>query len=430
MHPTDTPDGSGQSRRHFLKNSSFALAGAALAGSFGWAARASAAAQESGPNSRLGVAIVGAGSRGRSILGECLRNHQVWGLHFPAVCDVWGSSRERTAEQIVSATGHRPKTFSRYQDMLEMDEIDCVIIATPDFSHTPILVAAADAGKHVYVEKPMSVSIDQANAALDAAVRNQTIVQAGTQFRSMLHFEEGARIVQSGELGQLLKIDCHYHRPRLSWSDRSAEPVAQEEIDWDQFLESLPPRPFDSRRFRSWQLYPDYTVGLMGLVGTHVIDIATWFSGEHLPVSVTGIEAWLNGYEEETANFQEALFTYDQGFVMNCSCRVGNFAPGSQIVFYGTRGTLRCPFSARDNLVLTPEGASEQDRVEAREIESQPTASHMKNWIDCIRSGTTKTKADIHAGYAHSVASVLAVESARQGRRLRFNPLTREVTAG
>lgn len=430
MDPSNTPDHSGQSRRQFFKKSSFALAGAAMAGSLGWTSLASAALRAGSANSRIGVGIVGAGSRGRVLLRECLRNQSEWQLDFPAVCDVWRTARESTADEVESETGRHPTTFSDYADLLAMDEIDCVIIATPDFTHTPVLIAAADAGKHVYVEKPMAVSLEQANAALDASLRNGTIVQAGTQFRSMPHFAEGARVVQSGELGELLKIDCHYHRPRLSWADRSAKAVSPEEVDWTQFLAGLSSHSFDSRRFRSWQLYNDYTVGPMGLLGTHVMDIATWFAGEHLPVSVTGIEAWLSGYQEETANFQEALFTYDEGFVMNCSCREGNSAPGSQVVFYGTRGTLRCPFSTKANLVLTPEGASATDRIEAREIAAEPSASHMKNWIDCIRSGTTKTNADIHAAYAHSIASVLAVQSAREGRRLRFDPSKREVTSG
>lgn len=420
MKNCTNPHGPGPNRREFLKRASFGLAGAAMAGSLGWAPRASAA-PAGATNSRLGVAVVGCGSRGRSILRECLRNREEWQLDFPAVCDVWEKALERTDEQIASETGKRPKRFTDYREMFEMDAIDCVIIATPDFSHAPILVAAADAGKHVYVEKPMAVSIDQANAARDAALRNNIIVQAGTQFRSVSHLAEGARLVQSGELGELVKIDCHYHRPRLRWADRSVSPVPAEEVDWEQFLGELPHHPYDSRRFRSWQVYNDYTVGLMGLVGTHVMDIATWFSGEHLPTSATGIEAWLLGYEEETANFQEALFTYDQGFVMNCSCRAGNFAPGTQIVFYGTRGTLHCPFSTRANLVLSPEGASDSDAVEAREIEPAPSESHTGNWIACIRDGTTKTNADIHAGYAHSVASVLAVKSAREGRRIEFD---------
>ena len=430
MHSSNTPDNTTQSRREFLRNSSFALAGAAMAGSLGWASQASATERPSGAPSRLGVAVVGAGGRGRSLLRQCLRNREAWKLDFPAVCDVWQVSRDRTAEQIKAATGRRPRRFSRYQEMLEMDGIDAVIVATPDFSHTAVLVAAADAGKHVYVEKPMSVSIDQANAALDAALRNDTIVQAGTQFRSAAQFAEGARLVQSGELGRLLKIDCHYHRPQIRWGRRSVENVREEEIDWEQFLEGLPSRPFDPLRFRRWQLYRDYTVGLVGLLGTHVIDVANWFTGETAPLSAAGIEAWLTGQDSETADFQESLFTYGKGFVANCSCRTGNTAPGSQIVFYGTRGTLRCPFSGGARLVLSPEGASDDDPVEAKEIEPAPSEGHVENWIKCIHSGTTKTHADIHAGYAHSVASVLAVESAREGRRLHFDPSTREISAG
>lgn len=400
-----------------------------MAGPLGWTG-ASASPRAAGANARLGVAVVGCGSRGRSILRECLRNREEWQLDFPAVCDVWQTALEATVEQIAKETDRRPNTFTHYQDLLEMDEIDCVIIATPDFSHTPVLVAAAEAGKHVYVEKPMAISIEQANAARAAALRHDTIVQAGTQFRSVAHFAEAARMVQSGEMGQLVKIDCQYNRPHFTWMNRSTREVPAEDVAWEQFLGDLPSRPFDSRRFRSWQVYTDYTVGLMGLIGTHVMDIASWFSGEHLPTSATGLESWLLGYEEETSNYQEALFTYDQGFIMNCGCRAGNSAPGTQIVVYGSRGTLRCPFSTKANLVLSPDGASDSDRVEAREIEPMPSDSHTKNWFDCIRGGTTKTNADIHAGYVHSIASVLAVKSAREGKRIHFDRKSREIVSG
>src|SRR5690606_15788441 len=152
---------------------------------------------------------------------ECLENADAWQLDFPAVCDVWSVNRDSAAELIAETTGRRPKTFSRYQEMLQMDGIDCVIIATPDFTHSPILVEVADAGKHIYVEKPMSVSIEQANAALDAANRNNTIVQVGTQFRSFPQFMQGAKAVQSGEIGDLVNIDCYYLRTAINWGKRS-----------------------------------------------------------------------------------------------------------------------------------------------------------------------------------------------------------------
>jgi hypothetical protein len=182
------PHGSG--RRQFLKTS-LGLAGFALAGGLAGTPRALAASSRpAGANARLGGALIGCGSRGRAILRECVRNREEWQLEFPAVCDVWQTALANTAQLLASATGRHPKTLTHYQEMLAMEEIDCVIIATPDFSHTPILIAAAEAGKQVYVEKPMAVSIDQANAAREAALRHHAIVQAGTQFRSVAHLAE------------------------------------------------------------------------------------------------------------------------------------------------------------------------------------------------------------------------------------------------
>ncbi len=420
-----------QSRRQFLKHSSFALAGAALAGNLGWTSSSAAAtARPKSANGRLGVAIVGSGNRGTTLLRECLANAEAWQLDFPAVCDVWSVSRDSAADLVAKATGRRPKTFSSYREMLEMDGIDCVIIATTDFTHTPILVAAADAGKHVYVEKPMAVSVEQANAALDAANRNNTIVQVGTQFRSFPQFAQGAQAVQSGEIGDLVKIECHYLRPAIGWGKRPLDVVHEKDIDWEQFLDYLPSRPFDARRFRAWHLYTDYTTGVLGLLGAHVIDIASWFAGDHLPLSATAVEAWLTNQENETADFQQSIFTYDKKFIVNASVRHGNSAPGSHVAFYGTRGTLHCPYSQKATLSLSPTGASASDPAQPREITAPAAESHMQNWIDCIRAGSRETFATIHAGYAHSVSTALAAQSAREGRRIRFDPQTRTASAG
>jgi hypothetical protein len=111
-------------------------------------------------------------------------------------------------------------------------------------------------------------------------------------------------------------------------------------------------------------------------------------------------------------------------------CLRNRAAPGSQVVFYGTRGTLHCPFGRESKLVVSDQGASDRDRIAARKIEAQPPESHTRNWLDCIRAGTTKTNADIRAGYAHSLASILAVRSAREGRRLHFDQALRKIVTG
>lgn len=408
-------------RRQFLKTSTLALAGAALAKPFAWTATA-AEKTDDFPKTPLGVALIGCGEYGGRLLRECLQNHVKWQLNFPAVCDVWRPQSEAAADAIETATGKRPKSFSRYADVLAMDEVDCVIIATPDFSHTSILVAAAYAGKQIYVEKPLAISIEQADAAVEAALQNNTIVQVGTQFRSLSQFAEAARLIQSGALGKILKVDATYNRAQFRWDQRDTSNVDEKDVDWEQFLMQLPDRPFDPKQLRMWRLYRDYTAGITGLLGTHVIDIAHWLTDSGPPVSASGIEAWLIGQNSETADFQECLFTYENGMILNSSCRTGNASPRSQINFYGTKGTLHCPFSTGATLVVSPEGASDDNPIEAREIKPSTAPGHLENWLDCIRKGTTETNADIHAGYAHAITAALATQSAREKRQIRFQP--------
>jgi predicted dehydrogenase len=199
-------------RRTFIRNASLTLAAAAAVRS-----PLAIAAPTPSANRRLGVAFIGCGDRARSLLKECVDKRAAWNLEFPAVCDVWSVNRESTAASILKSTGRRPRTFSRHQDLLALPEVDAVVIATPDFAHAPILVDAARARKHAYVEKPMATRLEDANAAVEAVESHGIVCQVGTQFRSQGNFIGAARLLESGVLGQLIKVETSYHRSVPSW---------------------------------------------------------------------------------------------------------------------------------------------------------------------------------------------------------------------
>ncbi|MDO8540613.1 MAG: Gfo/Idh/MocA family oxidoreductase [Opitutaceae bacterium] len=418
--------GPDSSRRNFLRSSSLAL-GTAVAGSFSFASLARAAGSRA--SGRLGIALIGCGGRGNDVIAPCLKNHAAWNLDVVALCDVWTVNLEATAAKVQKATGRRPKTFRRHQDLLALPEVDAVIIATPDFSHSPILVDAARAGKHAYVEKPMATRVEDANAAVDAVTKHRIVCQVGTQFRSSGNFAAAAELVRSGALGQIIKVDTSYHRNVPSWI-RDFSNVRREDVDWEQFRSGLPAAPFDPRQFRCWQLYKQYSVGLVGLLGVHVIDLGSWLAGDPLPAYAVGVGEHLVFKEREHTDAQECLFYFPKGFILQFSSRLANASPKSEISLYGTNGTMHCPFSPTDTFVAIGDGGG-KDRLRAP-VTATPVkiSGHMENWLECIRANKVQTHADVHAGYAHSIASIIGAAACESGRRVRFDAKARRMIIG
>lgn len=402
-------------RRTFIHHASLTLTAAAVVR---WPFANAAPAPS--PNSRLGVAFIGCGDRARALLKECVEMRAAWNLEFPALCDVWSVNREATAASILKSTGHRPKTFSRHEDLLSLPEVDAVVIATPDFTHSRLLAEAARAKKHAYVEKPMATRLDDANAAVDAVERSGIVCQVGTQFRSMGNFIGAARLLESGVLGQLIKVEASYHRSVPSWV-RDFKRVDPRDVDWEQFRLGLPSAPFDARQFRCWQLYREYSVGLIGLLGVHVIDIGAWLAGDPLPRTAVGLAEHIVWKDRELPDTQECLFHFPRNFLLQFSSRLGNGSPTPEINFFGTNGTLRCPFSAAAKFTATGDGGGANKLKAPVASEPVPSPTHLENWFNCIRTNNRRTNADVHAGYAHSVASILGSLACDRGRRITFD---------
>ena len=248
-----------------------------------------AGAQAQSANERIGIGVIGCGGRGNHLLGECVEKRDALNLEIVALCDVWQVHLQDTADRVEKSTGRRPKTCTRYADLLAMPEVDAVFIATPDFGHSPILIDTANARKHVYVEKPMANLLDHANAAVDAVEASGVVCQVGTQYRSQGEYIASAKLYQQGLLGDLIKAHTTYNDHKARW-ERDYGNVREEEIDWEQYLMHLPEQPFDARKFRLWHLYKEQCTGLIGLLGVHPIDIAHYFTGDPLPVSCVGMD--------------------------------------------------------------------------------------------------------------------------------------------
>jgi predicted dehydrogenase len=374
------------------------------------------------------VGIIGCGGRGSALSGILYDLADGCNVTVVAVCDVWKPALQKSADTVTKTFGGGPRTFQRYADLLGLTDVDAVVIATPDFAHARILTEAAEAGKHVYCEKPMASNMQDANAAVKAVESNRIVCQVGTQRRSCPRHQKAAELMRSGIVGIVSEVETCYNRCTPSWV-RDYSDVRQEDVDWEQYLLYLPKRDFDPRRYRCWHLYKDYTVGLAGLLGSHVIDVGTWFMDDPLPeyaVGLGGTLVWKEGREH--ADTMESIFMFPKGFLLRFTSRLGNSSGGYEIQFRGTKGTF-------DTADLTADGeGGGEDRIQSPVTVEELVGArdwtdarpHVQNWLECIRSGR-KPNADVHAGYAHSVASIMAHQAMDTGRRVRFDLKKREI---
>src|SRR5690606_38927145 len=174
------------------------------------------------------------------------------------LCDVWKPARERLAAHLQSRVPDaKPRLMARHQELLEVPGLDAVVIATPDHTHTAVLIDAVRAGKDAYVEKPLCARLEDAVAAFDAVKASDRIVQVGTQRRSSPRYQSALEYVRSGALGDICKIETAWNRNVASWA-RPYDMVREEDVDWAQYLGYLPMRPFDPMRYVRWQCFYDY----------------------------------------------------------------------------------------------------------------------------------------------------------------------------
>jgi predicted dehydrogenase len=376
-----------------------------------------------GANDRISVGMIGTGDRAGSHIGELGNLRETHKVEIAAVCDVWRPNRESAAARVEKIFGKKPFQTSRFGELLVRKDIDAVVIATPDFAHTPIMIEALKAGKDVYVEKPMSQTIEEANEAMDLARKNERIVQAGTQRRSEGCWKASNKFLASGKLGQVTRISAanNFNEPR--WA-RDFSNCKEEDVDWDAYLFNRPKVAFDARLLRRWHLYKMCTNGISGLWMSHLVDAATILTGASYPnsaVALGGIYMWKDG-REHTDVFH-ALLDYPEGFLFDWGMGLTNGA-GTHYTIHGRYGTLE-----PEKLAYSGDGGEEGKQVAAGKIDPVSDENHMANWLECIRS-RQRPNADIEFGHQHSAATIMAAAALETGQRMRYDREQRKILPG
>jgi predicted dehydrogenase len=426
------------SRRSFVERSAAFLAASAAI------TNASSYNRILGANDRILLGHIGMGRRGselESIVAGIHAKHQV---ELAAVCDLWKVNREKAAYRAEKVYGRAPRSFQQMEELLALKEIDAVLISTGDFQHAQPLKLALEAGKDVYVEKPMANNLEEAKAARKAALSRKQVVQVGTQHRSELYQRAVRDLIRTGVLGEVSKVEIVWNYLGPRWRGRpEVKEIREQDTDWRRWLLNKPFRPFDPQLYFEFRLYKDFSGGIADQWMSHGIDLVHFMLEDNLPKSVVahgGVFAWHDG-RENPDTFQ-ALLDYPKGFMVSYSTSFGNDCE-SFSRYMGKKATLiNIGGEGSPCWKVVQEAGNHEDNPNAKKPEKYVTLggekglpptfiddgdpSHMTNWLECLRS-RKPTHATVENGFCHSVACIMAAKAYWEGKRMFWDPKTESI---
>jgi predicted dehydrogenase len=445
------------SRRSFIINATKGAIGASVIPSF-VIARDSQNRTETlrrelpkfGPNDQIQVALIGSGGMGVADTTTC---RTVPGVKLVAVCDLYDGRLEEAKKR----WGNDIYTTRDYKEILDRKDIDAVIIATPDFWHKDISVAAMNKGKHVYCEKPMVHDISEAPAVIDAQNKNKVVFQVGSQGMSSLGNEKARELLKEGAIGTLNYAEAFYARmsPEGAWQYHIPEDASPATVDWDTYLSITKKRPFDALRFFRWRNYRDYGTGVSGDLFVHVfssLHFITHSLGPNKIMATGGLRYWKDG--REVPDIMLGTFDYPETEAhpaFNLSLRV-NFVDGTGGTNYlrmvGSEGSMTVEWDkvtlyrnrnivdVTDPLLQTKNNsAAQKEYVYHRKTMVPPDTmiytaeegykgahfDHHYNWINAIRT-KGKVVEDAQFGYRAAAPALLCNESYFANKIIQWDP--------
>ena len=408
-------------RRTFLSQ---AAAGTAAAAALATAPTAKANAQ----SDRLTIGLIGPGGMGSSHLENLVRRKDI---RFAYVCDV-DANRLAAAAKRVDTSGLGPvKPVKDMRTIFDDKSVDAVWIATPDHWHCPASLLAVEAGKHVYVEKPMSHNIREGRLLVEAARKHNRVVQVGTQSRSTDYVARAVEIIKSGEIGDVLvaKAWNSQQRGNIGRVKPSSPP---DYLDYDLWLGPAPQRPYQANMVPGrWRWFYDFGVGDIGNDGVHDIDVARWGLGvttQPSTVAALGSKFYFDD-DQEFPDTQYCVFEWpgdgQVGQKRQLIFEQRIWSPYSQegydngAAFYGTKGMILLGHTSGFQVI------GPRNKPGEKGSGSVDLPGHHQNFIDCIKNGG-RTNADALEGHLSASLCHLANIACRLNRTLKFDPQKEE----
>ena len=400
-------------RRSFLRNTVVAATAAAPL-----SASAASAAGARLPSERLRVAVIGVRGRGRShVKGFSASPDSV----VTTICDTDLNVVGKALKIVEEAGGPKPKVVQDLRRVMDDKDIDLVSIATPDHWHALAAIWACQAGKDVYVEKPVSHNVSEGRRIVEAARKYDRIVQTGTQNRSEVDMQEAMKFLHEGGIGKIYMAKALCYKRRKSIGCVPDSPVP-EGLDYNLWLGPAPERPFNANRLHyKWHWFWDYGTTDMGNQGIHQMDIARWGLGKSdLPRKIHGAGAKFQyDDDQETPNTQVTTFEYDDALlVFEVRGLLTNDEKGVTVgnIFYGTEGYVtmgRHGWQAYMGEKGEPGPGSKP---------APGGESHFQNFLNAVKSRERSVlNAEILEGHLSSALCHLGNISYRTGRKLTFD---------
>ena len=417
-------------RRNFLKSTGVAAAAVSLPAII--PASALGGAGKPPPSERIQLGLIGCGGMGTSNLNICARFPDVV---VTAACDVWDARLETVAERFKPTC----KGYEDYREMLQQPDLDAVIIATPPHWHTLQAIAACEAGKDVYLQKPMTLHVGESFAVRNAVNHHGRICQVGTQIHASDNYRRVVEYIRSGNLGHVGSVRTFNVMNQLpSGVGRMSQRVAPDTLglNWEFWCGPAPLCEFnpilarDSYNHGSWMAYSGgWTPGM----APHIIDLPIWALNLGFPLNTSSSGGrYVLDDDGDAYDHHEVLWQYP-GMTMTWMSSLSNSygfdfhdepVPKRRlgIYFHGSNGTLMADYGS---LRITPEGDLMKD-LKAPPKTIPPSPGHEREWLDCIKS---RTQPSCNPNYhvRVDVPIQLSLLSLKLGRSIRFDPLKESI---
>jgi len=408
-------------RRKFIQSTSATIAGASLLPGSLLAQR-----KRFSPNDKLIVGLIGCRGMGFANAGDFMLEP---GVEIAALADIDKKVLEERTKDTIELQEKKPDNYTDYRELLDRKDIDAVIVGTPDHWHCLQTVHACEAGKDVYVEKPLSNSIAECNVMLKAARHHNRVVQVGMQQRSGTHWKAAMDYLNSGELGVIRRVNIWgnfgYGAGRVAVPDEAAP----DWVDYDKWLGPAPDRPYNQNRYHgSWRMFWDYGGGLLTDWGVHLIDMALWAKDVgYFPKSVMSSGGNYANQDRalEMADTQQVIYDMNDFLITwehNGGIQVGPYDQLFGLEYKGTHGTLVID---RSKWRVFPEWDNDKDdwQIEAPEEYKTDNLSHrmhVQNFIECVKT-REKPAADIEIGRRVCIYAHLGNIAYRTGKKVVYD---------
>ena len=369
-----------------------------------------------GANDKIQLGLIGAGGRGTYVCKVFNNTQQV---NVGAVAEVWGDRLDKTLTTYAGAKG-----FTDHRKLLEMKSLDAVLIATPDHWHAGCAIDALNAGKDVYVEKPLTLKMEEGPLIVKAARVNERVCQVGMQQRSGTHYLQAKRdYIDTGKLGKITLARTWWHGNGAHLQKAPAALATQpSNLDWARFLGPVKWRDYDPQQYANFRAYLDFGGGQVTDLFTHWIDVVHMFMEQDDPISAVAAGGIYHYNDGRTApDTIHVLLEYPKKWTATFEATLAPGIRGEGVELCGTEGRL---FITRSESQFWSKERNAQPVIVKSTVDQ--TVEHVQNFLDCMRS-RKRPNGDVYIGHRSAQASHLGNIAYVQQRRLKFDAQREEI---